>query len=289
MNTILDGNRSASNKAGHWNGDWGLRWARAKKKALSTLGHHVFRGTDAFFGGQSRIPTDAVLPNETFAWTGALSASYDAIRQEADALLRHRELLPTFQDISPDQSRISPDRKWRIFVLKGFGRASEPNRALCPETARVLDCIPDLETAFFSVLAPGKHVPQHRGVSRGFVRAHLGVRVPRDAERCRMQVGDAHVVWREGEVVLFDDTQPHEVWNETAEERVVLLIDVRRPMRPAGRALLASLMAILAQTPFVKHAVRNELAWEQGVGTELRRRIQQSSPRPDHPTIRPQR
>ncbi len=84
-----------------------------------------------------------------------------------------------------------------------------------------------------------------------------------------MQVGDAHVVWREGEVVLFDDTQPHEVWNETAEERVVLLIDVRRPMRPAGRALLASLMAILAQTPFVKHAVRNELAWEQGVGTEL--------------------
>lgn len=248
-----------------------------KEKWLGRIGHHVFRGTDTFFASQSRIATDAVLaPGEAqraFPWAAELAERAPAIATELRRLLRHRELLPAFQDIAAGQARISPDDRWRVFVLYGFGRRSAPNCALCPETARVLDTIPDLETAFFSVLAPGKHIPAHRGISRGFVRAHLGLVVPERADRCRMEVDAQPVVWREGEVLFFDDSRPHEVWNDTEQERVVLLIDVRRPMRLPGRLLLASLMTGLRTTFFVRDAVRKQRAWEAGGGQVLRERF----------------
>ena len=109
-----------------------------------------------------------------------------------------RDKLPRFQDISPDQMRISPDDKWRTFVFYGFGYPSERNCGLCPETAQVLRRIPGLESALFSILAPGKHVPSHHGVSKGLIRCHLGLKVPRERERCVMDVGPVTRSWEEG-------------------------------------------------------------------------------------------
>jgi len=37
-------------------------------------------------------------------------------------------------------------------------------------------------------------------------------------------------VWKEGEAVLFDDSWPHEVINNSNELRAVLIVDVRRPL-----------------------------------------------------------
>ena len=92
------------------------------------------------------------------------------------------------------------------------------------------------------VLDPGAgyHIPAHRGVSKGIVRAHLGLIIPKDAEKCRIRVGDQIKVWHPGEIFVFDDTYEHEVWNETPEERVILLFDFDRPMRFWGRLVNAS-------------------------------------------------
>lgn len=37
---------------------------------------------------------------------------------------------------------------------------------------------------------------------------------------------------KEGEGVLFDDSWPHEVVNDASEPRVVLIVDVPRPLLP---------------------------------------------------------
>ena len=60
---------------------------------------------------------------------------------------------------------------------------------------------------------------------------HVPLSVPTDAEKCRMEVGDRMVVWQLGTPVIIDDTYFHEVWNESDQLRVVLLLQVRRPMR----------------------------------------------------------
>jgi aspartate beta-hydroxylase len=35
--------------------------------------------------------------------------------------------------------------------------------------------------------------------------------------------------WREGEVVVFDDTYSHEAWNRSAQTRVVMIFDMWHP------------------------------------------------------------
>ena len=41
----------------------------------------------------------------------------------------------------------------------------------------------------------------------------------------------AHVwrAWREGEVLVLDDAFEHEVWNDSGEPRVILIVDVWHP------------------------------------------------------------
>lgn len=242
---------------------------------LKRFGKRVFRGTDAFFGRASLVPDVAVLSREHTPWLDGLEHAAPAIRRELDALLHARELLPRFQDIAANQTRISPDDKWRVFALWGFGERSEFGCSICPETADALAAIPGLESAFFSVLAPGKHIPRHHGVTRALLRCHLGLIVPRRGT-CVMDVGGERVTWNEGKAFVFDDTRAHEVWNYTEEERVVLLLDVRRPMRWPGRWLYAFLKAVLRKTHFVREAVANQLAWERRSGGRLR---QNASPR----------
>jgi len=36
--------------------------------------------------------------------------------------------------------------------------------------------------------------------------------------------------WKEGEGILIDDTFEHEVYNESDGRRVMLIVDIRRPM-----------------------------------------------------------
>ena len=66
---------------------------------------------------------------------------------------------------------------------------SGANRERCPETAKLIDAIPDCEVAFFSVLEPGAHLTAHRGAYKGLIRAHLGLVVPEPNAKVRMQVG----------------------------------------------------------------------------------------------------
>ena len=55
--------------------------------------------------------------------------------------------------------------------------------------------------------------------------------------RPSIRVKDQHYTWREGESLLFDDSWEHEVINHSSSQRVVLIVDVRRPMPFAFDAL----------------------------------------------------
>ena len=45
-----------------------------------------------------------------------------------------------------------------------------------------------------------------------------------------IRLKDQVYTWKEGESVLFDDSWNHEVYNECENDRVVLIVDIRRPM-----------------------------------------------------------
>jgi beta-hydroxylase len=77
-----------------------------------------------------------------------------------------------------------------------------------------------------------------------------------------MRVGDQLCQWEQGRCLVFDDTNNHEVWNNSDQERIVLLVDVDRPMRLIGRIISRLLIFGIRRTGYVKDARKNLKMWE---------------------------
>ena len=88
-------------------------------------------------------------------------------------------------------------------MLEILGHRLDSNRALCPETSRLLERVPNLIQAFISILEPGKSVPEHEGPYRGYLRYHLGLRIPKENPP-KLVINGQDYIWKEGEAVMFD-------------------------------------------------------------------------------------
>jgi aspartate beta-hydroxylase/beta-hydroxylase len=168
----------------------------------------------------------------------ALERAYPQIRAEAQALMAQRVAMPKYHEVNPPATEISTSTEgnWKVFMLELLGRRPERNRALCTATCNALREVPGVLQAFFSVLEPGKSVPLHDGPYIGYLRYHLGLIVPKD-DPPFIRVAGRPYVWKEGEGVMFDDSWPHEVVNHSREPRVVLIVDVPRPLPLVPRML----------------------------------------------------
>lgn len=210
----------------------------------------------------STVPTTPFLDPATFPWVADLEARWQDMRAELDAILRFRDELPNFQDISPDVGTITDDDRWKTFFFFGYGYRSDANCRRCPKTAALLEAVPGVTTAFFSILSPGKRVEEHRGPYRGVLRYHLGLKVPADADSCAIKVGGEIAHWSEGRSLLFDDGYQHSVWNDSDELRAVLFMDVVRPLRPPAARVNDAVLRAIAVSPFLRDAKRRHEAWE---------------------------
>lgn len=241
-----------------------------KRRLVKDVGSKLLWSLERSIVRHSLVGDAPLLDRTAFPWLPMLEAGTPSIRSEVDRLLVHRDLLPNLQDISKDQESITTDDRWKAYFLYAFGLRSEANAVRCPLTSALLKRIPGLVTAFFSVLAPGKHIPQHRGVYRGLVRIHLGLKVPK-GEGCRMVIDGHRVTWQEGRAFVFDDCYQHEVWNDTDEERVVLLLDVLRPLPAPVQMLNRALVRAVRASPFVTDAAKSEYEWERRFAEALAR------------------
>ena len=229
------------------------------------IGKKLRHKVSAVIARSSKVGDAPVYDTRLFPWIAELERQWPAIRDELRAVLDLQEAIPPLADISPDHRRIAPPGKWKSFFLHGYGYRLEENLRRCPETAAAVAKIPGLNSAFFSILAPGAHIPRHRGVTKAILTAHLGLVVPGAGDRCRMQVAQTVVQWREGETLVFDDTFHHEVWNDTDQLRAILLIQFRRPVGLIGRIVGGLFLYGIKRSRFVQDA-RAELGqWENAM------------------------
>lgn len=204
-------------------------------------GRHLRGLLDRLIAGSSLVPNDPVLDMRDFAWTCELRRQWRAIRDEAVVVALDRGAAP---------------QRWRSFCLYGDGDAIAGNIDRCPATAAAVANVPGLVGAFFSILAPGTHIPARRGATKGLITCHLGLVVPPDGD-VRMRIADRVVRWAEGETLVFDDTWDHEVWNDSAGNRIVLLIQFRRPLARPGR-WIADLLLGAVRRSAVERAARGD-------------------------------
>ncbi|HEX8241128.1 MAG TPA: aspartyl/asparaginyl beta-hydroxylase domain-containing protein [Allosphingosinicella sp.] len=229
------------------------------------IGKKMRHRIGAVIARSSRVGDTPVYDTRLFPWIAGLEARWPEIREEVDSLLAHEEGIPSLAEISPDHRRIAPPGKWKSFFLWGYGYRNEANIARCPRTAAAVADIPGLNSAFFSILAPGAHIPRHRGVTKAILTAHLGLVVPTRRQDCRMQVEDRMLRWDEGRMLVFDDTYFHEVWNDTDEQRVILLIQFRRPAGLIGRLVGGLFLAAVRRSRFVQDARSSLGDWEKAM------------------------
>jgi beta-hydroxylase len=188
---------------------------------------------------------------ESFPWVRAVEAEWTAVRKELQTIMARREEIPNFQDISEAQKPLTEGEQWKTFWFYGYGEKAEENCARCPETVRVLKLIPGMKSAMFSILAPRKHIPEHRGMYKGILRYHLGLIVPGADGSCKIRVGNDKRSWREGKSLIFDDSHPHEVWNDCDSYRVVLFVDFLRPLPFPLSLVNRSIVWMIARTPSI--------------------------------------
>jgi ornithine lipid ester-linked acyl 2-hydroxylase len=198
-----------------------------------------------------------------FPWAKPIETDWQLIRRELDQVLQDREHLPNFQDILVHLSSLSDDDKWKTYYLYGYWGRVDANCDRCPDTARLCAEIPGMKTAFFSIISPHKHIDPHRGLYKGVLRYHLGLRVPEPRESCRIRVRDEVRHWEEGRSLIFDDTYEHEVWNDTEGIRVALIVDFVRPLRFPVSAINALVLKAITFRPLMTNAGRRELDWEK--------------------------
>ena len=227
------------------------------RKRIKRYGKRLTRWIASYQGRQGLVPDTPFIDTAHFPFLKEFEDRWEEILPEVQNVLKFREHIPGFQDISPDQYRLATASNWKTFFLYGFGNPLPKNCEQAPVTASIVSRVPHVHTAWFSIVAPGYHIPPHTGVTKGILRAHMGLIVPKDRQKCRIRVGDEWKSWEPGKIFVIDDTYEHEVKNETDEERVVLLLDFNRPMRLGGRIVNWLLMMAIKLTAFYQEPKKN--------------------------------
>jgi aspartyl/asparaginyl beta-hydroxylase (cupin superfamily) len=230
--------------------------------------YHIFKSAvNGYLGlhmDRKNRPTFFNVP-ETIPALDAVTKAYPAIRQEFDRLVAEGLALPQYHEVDSGERAISdttPNR-WNVFMLECLGYQVGPNVARCPETMKALAGVPGMVQAFFSILDPGKSVPEHEGPYLGYLRYHLGLRVPKNNPP-KIVVNGQDYVWKEGEGVLFDDSWPHEVINSSDELRAVLIVDVRRPMPVTANAVNKFVTDVVGRRFYGRPVARKAEAFARG-------------------------
>jgi beta-hydroxylase len=166
-----------------------------------------------------------------FKSTKILEENYKIIQKEAlnvykkNNTLNMKDIGKTFFD-SIDEV----PNKWKVYVIKWYDKIHENALINCPETSKIISKLDDVHVAMFSILEPGKKIIPHKGPSTGCLRYHLGLQIPSDKQNCYIEVNGEKFYWNEGKGLIFDDTYVHSVNNDTNEPRIILFVDIERPM-----------------------------------------------------------
>ncbi len=213
------------------------------------------------------LPTEprAIFEAEQFPWLGDLTANWRAIRDEVD---RAREL----RVIAQDTRRLNPlsvpvAGAWELLPLRTHRGWIRPVASRFPVTVGILRTIPDLRCADFAVLTGFSSIAAHQGTNWGVLRAHLALRVPEGDGRCELifPADGMSRSWREGEAFMFDDMHEHAAVNERVGDRLVLLVEVDRPLQLPTRLVNKLVLNMYRLHPVVRstHRRLRTVSWEQ--------------------------
>lgn len=125
---------------------------------------------------------------------------------------------------------------WSKFYLSWYGTTLKSANDLCPKTVELVSKVPGVNGAMFSILPVGSKLTKHLDPVATSLRYHLGLKTPND-DRCYINIDGTDYSWRDGDALLFDETYLHFAFNNSEEERIILMLEVDRPTHIIGKLI----------------------------------------------------
>ncbi len=186
------------------------------------------------------LPQNQFYDPLDFDWAPAIEDAAPAIRGELEALLQdasdefraYIHGVAETVELGANQALVK-SKDWSVLSLCENGWLAPKLVERCPRTWETvlrhapLPRIPGWgPTVMFSMLKAGARIAGHNGMYNMRLICHLPLIVP---PGCRFRVGNEVREWEAGKLLIFDDSVEHEAWNDSAEDRIVLIFDIWRP------------------------------------------------------------
>lgn len=194
--------------------------------------------------------------------------NFNALKEEVENILEKTDdgdsLTMTSDTFSGQNKYIGSDirrengktKAWRVINIKAGDEYSAVAHKYFPSLVRILKGCPQIGTCAVSVLQDGVHIPIHVGYYKGIMRYMIPVVVPKDRDNVFLCVNELKYFWTEGVGVLWDDTYPHKVYNNTDEIRVVIYMDVVRPLSWGLNRLNLFILRLACNSKIVKDEIK---------------------------------
>ena len=194
--------------------------------------------------------------------------NFRALKEEVENILEKTgdgdSLTMTSETFSGQNKYIGSDircengktKAWRVINIKAGDEYSAVAHKYFPSLVRLLRTVPQIGTCAVSVLQDGVHIPIHVGYYKGIMRYMIPIVVPKDRENVFLCVNELKYCWTEGMGVLWDDTYPHKVYNNTDEIRVVIYMDVVRPLSWGLNRLNLFILRLACNSKIVKDEIK---------------------------------
>ena len=190
-----------------------------------------------------------------------IQQNYPVILAEAIALFENKAFCQTNEPGSPGYYdvgfRTFFKYGWSKFYLCWYGYQHESAKKSCPQTLAILQQVPEIKGAMFSILPPNSQLTIHSDPLACSLRYHFGLMVPNSPD-CFINVDGKAAHWRDGEAFIFDETFPHFVRNDTDQYRLILMCDIERPMYWPGR-LFNFFYGFLVRTTVVPNTAEDKV------------------------------
>jgi len=214
-----------------------------------------------------------------FDWVRMVEARWQVIRDELAAFVGARDgQQDPAQGLVPymDVTMASRRNQWKTLGLMFWTLRSRNHCRKFPRTWEILKRIPNITGASFNLLEARTTIRPHIGNTNAIIRCHLGLSIPDSVPRCGFRVGSEMRSWQEGKLLMFCDAHEHTAWNNTGEQRYILVIDIMR--KEFGHKTLATSSRVLASIHHSAALQRSawlrtvcRFAWSDKACTGLRR------------------
>ncbi|MGW2253238.1 aspartyl/asparaginyl beta-hydroxylase domain-containing protein [Kitasatospora sp. NPDC001660] len=183
-------------------------------------------------GGESRFRL--ISPYGIFPEARELEKDFSRIKAEVDELIRLRRP-QKYSEVEPERAaEVSKD--WKVYYGSLMGAINPEAMYVIPTITSFAARNPRVVSTVVSILDPKVTLKAHVGTNGGFLRYHLTLKAP-EVNAPYIRVDQEKYTWKEGESIILDDTFDHEVYNESDEQRVVLIVDIFRPMNRIADAV----------------------------------------------------